>query len=76
MHSLATARDMDTLAAMAKLSDPEAEKSRLSRKLQKLRVHHIAAETEFPQLSQSSALNLDWEFLIQLRDAGRGAADR
>jgi NTE family protein len=69
-------RDMDTLAAMAKLSDPEAEKSRLSRKLQKLRVHHIAAETEFPELSQSSALNLDWEFLVQLRDAGRRAADR
>jgi NTE family protein len=69
-------RDMDALTAMRKLSGPEAEGSRLHRKLQKLRLHHIAAETEFPELGQSSALNLNWEFLIQLRDAGRRAADR
>ncbi len=69
-------RDMDALAAMAKLSDSEARGSCLSRKLKKLRLHHIAAETEYPLLSQSSALNLDWQFLLQLRDAGRAAADR
>jgi NTE family protein len=69
-------RDMDALAAMAKLSDSEAKGSYLSRKLQKLRLHHIAAETEYPLLSQSSALNLDWQFLLQLRDAGRASADR
>jgi hypothetical protein len=27
-------------------------------------------------LSQSSALNLDWVFLLELRDAGRAAADQ
>jgi hypothetical protein len=27
-------------------------------------------------LSQSSALNLDWQFLLELRDAGRAAADQ
>jgi NTE family protein len=61
---------------MSKLSSAEVGASRLSRKLQKLRLHHIAAETEYPLLSQSSALNLDWEFLLRLREAGRVAADR
>jgi NTE family protein len=69
-------RDMDALAAMAKLSSAEVGASRLSRKLQKLRLHHMAAETEYPLLSQSSALNLDWEFLLTLREAGRVATDR
>jgi NTE family protein len=69
-------RDMDALASMRALSGAEAGGSNLSRKLQKLRLHHLAAETEYPLLSQSSALNLDWQFLLQLRDAGRAAADR
>ena len=69
-------RDIDALAAMTKLSSAEVGASRLSRKLQKLRLHHIAAESEYPLLSQSSALNLDWEFLLTLREAGRVAADR
>jgi NTE family protein len=69
-------RDMDALAAMRALSGAEAGGSNLSRKLQKLRLHHIAAETEYPMLSQSSALNLDWQFLLELRDAGRTAADQ
>ncbi|WP_147706920.1 patatin-like phospholipase family protein [Microvirga massiliensis] len=69
-------REMEALAAMTKLAANDSEGSRLSGKLQKLRIHHISAETEFPKLSQSSALNLDWEFLIELRDAGRRAADR
>jgi NTE family protein len=69
-------RDMDALAAMRKLSEADVGASHLSRKLQKLHLHHIAAETEYPLLSQSSALNLDWDFLLDLRDAGRAAADR
>jgi NTE family protein len=69
-------RDIDALAAMRTLSGTEAGRSNLSRKLQKLRLHHIAAETEYPMLSQSSALNLDWVFLLELRDAGRAAADQ
>jgi NTE family protein len=69
-------RDMDALAAMMQLSGPESEGSRLARKLQKLRLHHVAAETEYPALSQSSALNLDWNFLIELKEAGRRAAER
>jgi NTE family protein len=69
-------RDMDALAAMQTLSGTETPGSHLSRKLQKLHLHHIAAEAEYPVLSQSSALNLDWQFLLELRDAGRAAADQ
>lgn len=61
---------------MTKLSGPEGEGTPLSRKLHGLRLHHIAAETEYPALNQSSGLNLEWEFLLELRDAGRRAADR
>jgi NTE family protein len=69
-------RDLEALTEMTKLSGSERDGSPLSRKLQRLRLHHIAAETEFADLSQSSGLNLDWEFLLSLRDAGRRAADQ
>jgi NTE family protein len=69
-------RDMEALAAMRRLAASDGEGSRLSSKLQKLRVHHISAETEYLALSASSALDLDWDFLLRLRDAGRRAADR
>jgi NTE family protein len=69
-------RDMDALAAMREFSDSGSKGSRLARKIQKLRLHHIAAEMEYPALSQSSALNLDWQFLTQLRNAGIRAADQ
>ncbi|WP_247654369.1 MULTISPECIES: patatin-like phospholipase family protein [Microvirga] len=70
------ARDMDALAAMKQLAGPHEQGSRLARKLQKLRLHHIAAEAEYPTLCEASALNLDWNFLLALRDAGRRAAER
>ena len=70
------ARDMDALAAMKQLAGPHEQGSRLARKLQKLRLHHIAAEAEYPALGEASALNLDWKFLLGLRDAGRRAADQ
>jgi NTE family protein len=69
-------RDLEALAAMTKLTQSEGDGTPLSRKLQRLRFHHIAAETEFPALSEASGLNLDWEFLTGLREAGRNAADR
>jgi NTE family protein len=70
------ARELDALAAMKKLAGPDGQGSRLSRKLNKLRVHHIAAEAAYPALGQASALNVDRDFLQDLRDAGRSAADR
>jgi NTE family protein len=68
-------REMDALAAMTKLSGPDAEGSALSRKLQRLRLHHINAEKHVPGLAQASALDLDWDFLSALRDHGRAAAE-
>jgi NTE family protein len=68
-------RDLEALAAMTKLSGSSGE-SRLSKKLQRLRLHHIAAEKEVPGLGEASALNRDWDFLVGLRDAGRAAAGR
>ena len=56
-------REMETLSAMTKLSGPDAEGSALSRKLQRLRLHHINAEKHVPGLAQASALDLDWDFL-------------
>jgi NTE family protein len=70
------ARELDALAAMKKLAGTDGQGSRLSRKLNKLLVHHIAAEAEYPALGHASALNVDWNFLQDLRDAGRSAADR
>jgi NTE family protein len=70
------ARDMDALAAMKELAGPHDQGSRLARKLQKLRLHHLTAEAEYPALGKASALNLDWTFLLALRDAGRRAAER
>ncbi|WP_404294597.1 patatin-like phospholipase family protein (plasmid) [Microvirga sp. RSM25] len=70
------ARDMDALAAMKELAGPHDQGSRLARKLQKLRLHHLSAEAEYPALGEASALNLDWTFLLALRDAGRRAAER
>jgi NTE family protein len=70
------ARDMDALAAMKELAGPHDQGSRLARKLRKLRLHHLTAEAEYPALGEASALNLDWTFLLALRDAGRRAAER
>lgn len=69
-------RDMDALNAMTKIAGSDRQESGLSRKLQTLRLHRISAEAEYPALHEASALNLDWDFLIELRDAGRRAADR
>jgi NTE family protein len=69
-------RDMEALAAMTKLAASDEAGSRLSRKLRKLRVHHIAAEDAYPDLRFASALDLDWDFLTGLREAGRRAAER
>jgi NTE family protein len=67
-------RDLDALAAMKKLTVPGGEGSPLARKLQRLQLHHIAAETQVPELSRARGMNLDWDFLVKLRDAGRAAA--
>ncbi len=44
-------------------------------KLQALRIDTIAAEDEVQDLVNKSATNVDWNFLTELRDAGRRAAE-
>ena len=48
----------------------------MSRLQNKIALITGASEAEYPALSQAGALNLDWDFLLALRDAGRQAADR
>jgi NTE family protein len=45
------------------------------RRLRRLRLHRVTAESELAELVDASAANLDRAFLERLRDAGRGAAE-
>ncbi len=51
-------------------------RSRLCHKLQRLRLHRIAAQDGVEGLGQASALNLDWSFLTRLKEAGYQAAEQ
>jgi NTE family protein len=69
-------KEIEALEALRELSEREGLfSSRFRRKLQRLRLHRIAAEDAFKGLDQTSALNLDWSFLTRLRDSGRAAAE-
>jgi NTE family protein len=70
-------KDLEALSIMSRLSRTEvaASGSRLGRKLQRLRLHHIAAEDHVDGLSGLSVLNTEWSFLTHLRDQGRVAAE-
>lgn len=70
-------KDLEALSLMTKLSRAEGETSSspLGRKLQRLRLHHIAAEDHVDGLSTSSIMDTEWTFLTQLRDQGRAAAE-
>lgn len=69
-------REMEAFREMAKLAVPENSGSGMGRKLRRMRLHHVAADRSLPALGEASALNLDWDFLVELRDAGREAAER
>jgi NTE family protein len=56
-------------------TEGDASPSALSRKVQRLRLHQLAAEDHVSGLAEASILNVDASFLSELRDAGRGAAD-
>ncbi len=51
-------------------------RSRFAHRLQRLRLHTIAAAQEVDGLSETSALKLDWKFLTRLKEAGSAAADK
>jgi NTE family protein len=48
---------------------------RLCRKLERLRLHRIAAQDSIDGLNQASALTLSWPFVARLKQAGRQAAE-
>jgi NTE family protein len=69
-------RELDLLAITTELHRRRGIfGSALGRKLQRLRLHRLAAEDSHADLQSASPLNLDWTFLTGLRDSGRRAAD-
>jgi NTE family protein len=69
-------KELEAIGMMKKLLRTEGEPtSRLGGKLDSLRLHHLSAEDYVDGLSQASVLNTDWNFLTDLRDQGRAAAE-
>jgi NTE family protein len=69
-------REIEALADLAAVCGRERYfRSRLCRKLRRLRLHRIAAEDVIEGLQQASALALDWRFLVRLKEGGRKAAE-
>src|SRR6185312_3237703 len=68
-------REAAALTTMARVAGSGSQDPAFSRKLQKLRLHHISAEREHAALSEASAGNLDRQFLRTLRESGRAAAE-
>src|SRR5215207_4134854 len=69
-------KELEAIGMMKKLVRKEGEPtSRLGRKIDSLELHHLSAEDHVDGLSQASVLNTDWNFLTDLRDQGRAAAE-
>ena len=69
-------REMEALADLTEACGRERYfRSRLCRKLQRLRLHRIAAEDVVEGLQQASAMAVGWPFLQRLKDGGRKAAE-
>src|SRR3954462_5918652 len=69
-------KELEAIGMMRNLLRKEGQPtSRLGRKIQSLRLHHLSAEAYVDGLSQASVLNTDRGFLTQLRDQGRAAAE-
>src|SRR3954463_7114208 len=68
-------REAAALTAMARAAGPGSQDPAFSRKLQRLRLHHLSAEREMAALSEASGDNLDWPFLLSLRESGRAVAE-
>ena len=68
-------REAAALTTMARVAGSGSQDLALSRKLQQLRLHHLSAERACPALSEASVANLDWAFLLRLRESGRAASE-
>jgi NTE family protein len=68
-------REAAALTTMARVAGPESQDPVFARKLQRLRLHHISAECSHSALNEASGGNLDRQFLQNLRESGRVAAE-
>jgi NTE family protein len=68
-------REEDELAALRAASAGRVFRSTLGRRLERLRLHRIAAPEEVEGLERESALDTGWGLLQRLMAAGRGAAE-
>src|SRR3954464_1436877 len=68
-------REAAALTAMAHVAGSGSQDPAFSRKLKRLRLHGLSAEREMSALSEASGDNLDWAFLLSLRESGRAAAE-
>ena len=68
-------REAAALTAMARVAGSGSQDPAFSRKLHRLRLHHLSAEREMSALSEASGGNLEWPFLLSLRESGRAAAE-
>jgi NTE family protein len=66
-------REMRAISFVTKLVDDEALGMD---KAKRMHIHAIAADDVMRMHSVASKLNADWDFLVELRDTGRGYADR
>lgn len=68
-------REMRAIAFTTKLIEQGWIKPEFEKKLKKVRMHCIRADESLHDFSSSTVYNSNWNFLIQLRDIGRQAAD-
>jgi NTE family protein len=70
-------RELEALADLVAVCGRERYiRSRLCRKLHRLRLHRVAAEDVIKGLPHASAMALNWQFLMQLKQGGRVAAEK
>lgn len=68
-------REMRAIAFVTKLIDEGWLKKEYESRVRKIFMHSLIADQAIKSFSMSSVSKMDWEFLIQLRDLGRQAAE-
>ena len=67
-------REQEAVQALHRACAGRLFPSALCRKLNRLRMHRIAAADAVPDLSRENPLDTSWPFLLRLKEAGRSAA--
>ncbi|WP_374379659.1 patatin-like phospholipase family protein [Dongia sp.] len=68
-------REMRAINFVSKLIGEHADHDDATRNLKRLHIHSISAEQVMQKLSVLSKLNADWDFLLDLKEAGRSHAE-